>query len=144
MNSLDTNILLYALNSGCPEHIYCRRLIDRALSEKGQWIVAEQVWFELYRLLRNKAVLENPLDPKHAADVIAWYRNRSGWLHCSWETDMMEELDKIWRGAGFPGRNGFDAVLAVTLKAHGVDTFYTRNIMDFSPFGFFTLIDPIT
>jgi len=143
MNSLDTNILLYALNSACPEHIPCLSLVDRALSEKNRWIIAEQVWFELYRLLRNKAVLEKPLDAKQAAEAIAWYRNHSSWLHCAWEIDMMEELDKIWSESGFPGRNGFDAVLAVTLKAHGVTTFYTHNTMDFSPFDFFSIIDPI-
>jgi uncharacterized protein len=143
MNSLDTNILFYALNSGCPEHVPCWNLIERALSEKNRWIVAEQVWFELYQLLRNKAVLEKPLDPQPAAEAVAWYRNRSGWLHCAWETDMMEELNEIWRRSEFPSRNGFDAVLAVTLKAHGVHTFYTRNTKDFAPFGFFSLIDPI-
>jgi hypothetical protein len=31
----------------------------------------------------------------------------------------------------------------VTLRSHGVETFYTRNTKDFERFGWFKLIDPV-
>lgn len=37
----------------------------------------------------------------------------------------------------------FDAVLAVTLKAHGVSCFYTRNVKDFAAFDLFEVVDPL-
>jgi predicted nucleic acid-binding protein len=57
LQSLDTNILLYAINADCPEHGICADLVNRALQQGDEWIIADQVWFELYRLLRNPAEL---------------------------------------------------------------------------------------
>ena len=36
-----------------------------------------------------------------------------------------------------------DAVLAETLRARGVTRFYTRNVADFSGFGFFEVVNPL-
>ena len=143
MNSLDTNILLYGINRDCPEHEACRDLIGKALKESSSWIVAEQVWFELYRLLRNPSVLEKPLSSCDASETVAWYRNSSGWLTCAWEPDMMHKLHSLWGASGFQGRTTFDAVLAVTLESHGVKFLYTRNIRDFEVFDFFSLSNPL-
>ena len=143
MKSLDTNILLYSINSDCPEYLLCRQLVDKALNEKESWIIADQVWFELYRLLRNPVVLQNPLTATQAAETINWYREKSGWLKCAWEPDMMKELYPIWNKEYFSAKKSFDAVLAVSLKAHGVKDFYTRNIKDFENFNFFSVINPL-
>ncbi len=143
MKSLDTNILLYSINCDCPEYNQCRQLVDKALAEKELWIVADQVWFELYRLLRNPVVLQKPLTASQAAETIYWYREKSGWLKCAWEPDMMNELKSRWEEDNFTARKSFDAVLAVTLKKHGVKDFYTRNNKDFDNFDFFTVINPL-
>ncbi|OHD80986.1 MAG: hypothetical protein A3J97_07360 [Spirochaetes bacterium RIFOXYC1_FULL_54_7] len=143
MESLDTNILLYAINKDCPEHKTYADLVQHALGEPESWIIADQVWFELYRLLRNPAVLPNPLGAPDAAAAVSWYRNKSGWLHCAWETGMIGQLEGFWKDASFPARRSFDLVLAVTLKNNGVKEFHTRNTKDFEAFGFFTLVDPV-
>ncbi|HDQ15372.1 MAG TPA: hypothetical protein ENN41_11225 [Sediminispirochaeta sp.] len=92
MRSIDTNILLYAINSDCPEHKASLKFIGHALEEPLSWIIADQVWFELYRLLRNQVVLSRPLSAAEAVDTIQWYRYRSGWLSCAWEPNMMDTL----------------------------------------------------
>lgn len=143
MNSIDTNILLYAINRDCSEHGAAIRLVRRALAEPSSWIVADQVWFELYRLLRNPSVLSAPLSAADAAETIEWYRGRSGWLSCAWEPDLMPRLSAVWRRGAFSARLTFDAVLAVTLKAHGVRTLYTRNTRDFQTLEMFEVRDPI-
>ncbi|MFA6504853.1 MAG: PIN domain-containing protein [Treponemataceae bacterium] len=143
MKSLDTNLLLYAINEDCPEHENCAALVRDALSENESWIIADQVWFELYRLLRNPAVLAKPLNASEAADTVAWYRQKSGWLHCAWECDLMPRLTELWKLESFPARRSFDLVLAVTLRANGVKQFYTRNPKDFDDLGFFTVTNPL-
>lgn len=143
MKSIDTNIFLYAVNSDCSEHQKCRELINCALGERDCWIIADQIWFELYRLLRNPAVLASPLPAAVASEAVKWYRESSGWLQCSWEPDLMDDLYRIWDAEEFPARNCFDAKLALTLKHHGVTEFYTRNVKDFKPFVFFDVINPI-
>ena len=143
MKSIDTNILLYAINSDCNEHMGASSLIKKALKSPSEWIIADQVWFELYRLLRNPVVLARPLGAAQAADTVGWYRQRSGWLSCAWEPDMMGKLLPLWRNDSYPPRSSFDLVLSVTLASHGVNTFYTRNIKDFEACGFFSLHNPV-
>jgi predicted nucleic acid-binding protein len=143
MKSFDTNILLYAVNSDCREHNVCRALVEDALKEREGWIIADQVWFELYRLLRNPLVLKKPLDAGSAASAISWYRERSGWLSCAWEPDMMKDLSAIWNREEIPARNTFDIILGITLKKHGVSRLYTRNRKDFLPAGLPEVIDPL-
>lgn len=43
MQSLDTNVLFYAINRDCPEHDPCRRLVTHALETPGDWMIADQV-----------------------------------------------------------------------------------------------------
>ena len=143
MKSLDTNILLYALNRDCSEHGACRELVERAVKERELWVIADQVWFELYRLLRNPSVLLKPLGAEDAASAVAWYREKTGWLQCAWEPSMMKNLAPFWKQNSFAPRNTFDTILAVTLKAHGVEKFYTRNTRDFEYMGFFEVINPV-
>jgi len=143
MKSLDTNILLYAINQDCSEHQVCRVVVEKALSEPDSWIIADQVWFELYRLLRNPVVLQRPLNSKQASECIQWYRESSGWLQCAWEPALMKELYPFWKKSAFPARNNFDLKLAITLKYHGVKDLYTRNTKDFTDLNFFTLFNPL-
>lgn len=143
MKSLDTNVLLYATNGDCPEHDAAMALVGRALADPGEWIVADQVYFELYRLLRNPAVLESPLGASEAADLVQWYRSRSGWSHCAWEPQMMQSLSAHWRQSDFAARNTFDLVLAVTLHRNGVTELYTRNVAGFTGLGLFRVVDPV-
>ena len=143
MQSLDTNILLYAINRDCAEHEPCRALVAHALEQPEQWVIADQVWFELYRLLRHPVVLRKPLDATTAADTVAWYRDRSGWASCAWAPGQMARLHAQWRDQHFPARRTFDAVLALTLRAHGVTRLYTRSGRDFAGAGFAEVIDPV-
>ena len=143
MKSIDTNILLYAVNRECLEHTQALQLVRTALQEPHQWIIADQVWFELYRLLRNPAVLSKPLSAEKATHTIQWYRQQSGWLSCAWEPDMMNLLLPYWEAESFPARNSFDLVLAITLAQHGVDLLYTRTTRDFESLNLFKLQNPL-
>jgi len=143
VKSLDTNILFYAINEDCEEHGRARGIVEEALREPRSWIIAEQVWFELYRLLRNAAVLASPLGAAEAASSTAWYREKSGWLRCAWEPDFMPDAMKFMEHAEFPARRTFDVVLGVTLLRNGVDEFVTRNTKDFEEMGFRSLRNPL-
>lgn len=143
MQSFDANVLLYAINRDCAEHEPCRALIAEALDTPNDWVVAEQLWFELYRLLRHPSVLQRPLDAATAANTVAWYRDKSGWQPCAWSPSQMPKLQAQWSNAEFPARRTFDAVLALTLRANGVTRFYTRNVRDFAGAGFAEVVDPV-
>lgn len=142
MHSIDTNILLYATNRDCPEHVSARALVDRALAEPHQWIIADQVYFELYRLLRSRTVLSRPLSPGDATRVIEYYREHSGWGRCAWDIELFERI-RMHLAQDTGGRIVFDVVLAATLHDAGVQRLYTRNTKDFEGLGWFGVENPI-
>ena len=143
MNSLDTNLLLYAANVECDEHEAARQLVQQAAASPRDWIVADQVYFELYRLVRSPAVLENPLKASDAWNLIDYYRHRTGWQHCAYESSFMDDAASILGDEGFAARRTFDLVLALTLRRHGVRTLYTRNVTDFEALAWFHVVDPL-
>lgn len=144
MNSLDTNILVHALDADSPFHKKCFPIYELFMRERGRWLIADQTLFELYRLLRNPAVFKNPLGTAQAIRIIQQIRDNSGAMHCAYEAKYWPKvLDLLGR---FPDRKGvliFDATLAVTLHAKGVKVFYTRNTRDFRDFGIFDVVDPV-
>jgi toxin-antitoxin system PIN domain toxin len=144
MKSGDTNLLLYAMNRGCAEHAVARAWLEAALAEPRAWIFADQVLFELYRLLRHPNVMTRPLTAKAALAQIAWFREETGFLHCGYDESRWAGVLKALMTQG--ERTGMlvhDAVLAETLRAQGVERFYTRNVRDFAGFGFFEVVDPL-
>ncbi len=143
MNSLDTNILIYAINSGCEEHVPARRIYEIMLADAANWIISDQVLFELYRGLRNAKILERPLSHRQALEQVAFLREEAGVLHCAYETGFWKQLTQGFGESERSSAHIFDRVLAVTLLRNGVDVFYTRNARDFAGFGFKSVINPI-
>ncbi len=143
MKSFDTNLLFYAVNQDSKEHRKAFDFIQVAMKCPQAWIVADQVYFEIYRLLRNPIVLGKPLNATDAASVIRFYRMKSGFLHCAFESEFMEEVLKTMEKRDFPASRTFDLALAVTLKRNGVTEFYTKNRKDFLGFNWFKVFDPL-
>lgn len=144
LSSFDTNILIYAANEDCPEHAICKSLLIGAASAPDQWIVADQVYLELYRALRNPRVLRRPLNAIQAATHIELLRDGFGFLHCGYVTECWGPLMLQLKEGNFPYQRTHDAVLAATLLQHGVKVFHTRNTKDFINSGFKQVIDPLS
>ena len=143
MKSFDINLLLYAANRDAKEHKKAVSFIQEAMQNSQAWVIADQVYFEIYRLLRNPVVLGNPLTAREAASVIRFYRMESGFLHCSFESEFMEDVLRMMEKPDFPAARTFDLVLAVTLKRNGVTEFFTKNRKDFLDFNWFQVLDPL-
>lgn len=143
MKSLDTQILVYALNRDCPEHDRSRSVLEALLADPVEWVLADQVLLELYRCLRHSAILAKPLTAAEAAGRVRFLAEQSGCRRCGWEHAFWPKLLPHLGGKDFPHRRTFDLVLGITLRANGVTTFYTRNTRDFVDVGFTHLIDPI-
>ena len=143
MNRLDSNILIYAVNSGCQEHTSARQVYEKMLNSADRWIISDRVLFELYRGLRNRKVLERPLNHGQALEQIQFLREDSGVQHCAYETTFWRAVTRGFTELERNSAHLFDRVLAVTLRRHGVETFFTRNEKDFAGFGFKTVINPI-
>lgn len=143
MNSLDTNILLYAANEDCPEHPAAIGLLDEALASPHEWILADQVLFEMYVGLRHPRVFEKPLSAAAAMKRVAFLREQSGFSFCCHQLSAWPAIRAGLTLPSFPRQRTYDHVLAVTLASHGVTTLSTRNVADFRTAGFAAVINPI-
>lgn len=143
LSSLDTNILLYAANEDAPEHGVCKEFLEQIVKNPEDWMIADQVYLELYRALRNPKVMSHPLSPKEAVSHVSVMRDEMGIMHCGYTSECWSGLMRNLQAADFPFRRTHDAVLAATLISHGVKTFYTRNTKDFIGAGFRELINPV-
>ena len=143
MNSLDTNILIYAINTGCAEHLAAKGVYEAMLRQPDQWLISDQVLFEFYRGLRNSRILERPLTHKQALQQIQFLREDTGVHHCAYQTTFWKPMMAGLADEDRKSSHIFDRVLAVTLLQNGVKTFFTRNKSDFECFGFQSLINPI-
>ncbi|MEI8294020.1 MAG: PIN domain-containing protein [bacterium] len=141
--SLDTNILLYAANEDAPEHVICRAFLLKVIEKPEDWVIADQVYLELYRALRSPKVMSNPLSAAQAAGHVALLRDGMGIMHCGYITECWDRLILNLQADEFPYRRTHDAVLAATLLSHGVKTFYTRNTKDFVSAGFDQVRNPV-
>ena len=105
-------------------------------------VVCEFVLVELYLLLRNPAVLAQPLTAVDAVGVCDSYRR-----HLTWRlVESAPVMEQVWAFAAqreFPRRRIIDARLALTLRSHGVTEFATANVRDFQDFGFQRVWNPV-
>jgi toxin-antitoxin system PIN domain toxin len=143
MNSLDTNILIYASNGDAAEHLKAQKLVEELLAAPTEWIIADQVLIELYRALRNPAVFQRPATAPEAWGMVNFYREEAGCQRCCFELEMWRRLEAHLKSTRFEAKRTFDAVLAITLISNAVEVFYTRNTKDFKRFGFRSLVNPI-
>jgi uncharacterized protein len=142
LTSIDTNILVYALNRDSDVHEQAREYVS-SLSSRTDVVLAEQSLVELYLLIRNPAVFARPLPAGEAAAVCRRYRSNPNWRI----VECRPIMDRVWELAAdrnFARRRIIDARLGLTLVAAGVTEFATRNTGDFEGFGFKRVYDPFS
>ena len=140
MRSIDTNVLLYSLNEDCPEFHRATDVVDD-LGRSRDVVISELVLVELYMLLRNPAVLADPLPAGDAVEICEVFRSNPNWALI----ESAPVMDDVWRHAAeprFARRRIIDARLALTLRHAGVTEFITRNVRDFRDLGFERVWDP--
>lgn len=141
---IDTNILLYALN---PASTWHRRAVDFLEENFGSATVrvaiTDYVLMELYVLLRNPAVMAQPMSAKAARDLVVSYWKIPNVMRL----ENAPIMDQVWAMAGsqeFPRRLIFDARLGLTLRHGGVTHFATANTKDFQGLGFKKVWNPLS
>ncbi|NQX00257.1 PIN domain-containing protein [bacterium] len=141
MLSFDTNIAVYAANSGSPLHDRARNFLQ-SIATRRDTAICELVLVELYLKLRNEKIFSRPLSAVHAASVCQAYRQNQAWTLIESAPVMAE----VWERAAqkdFAFRRIIDLRLALTLRHHGVTEFATTNEKDFGGQGFIRVWNPL-
>jgi toxin-antitoxin system PIN domain toxin len=146
MTSIDSSILLYSYSEASPFHAPAKRFIEGLLAREDV-ALSELVLVEFYTLLRNPAVLEQPLSATEAVGVIQTYRHHPYWMVLGFDPDGVGLHDELWRLAAhgqFARRRIYDARLGLSLSRQGVTDFATANVKDFQGLGFQRIWNPLT
>ncbi len=117
------------------------------LVDRGDVVISEFVLVELYRLLRNPAILTKPLTATEASNYINAFRRHPRWRIAGFPIQSRELHDELYTRMAKPGiayRRIYDTRLALSLRAVGVTDFATTNLKDFKGFGFDKVWNPLT
>jgi len=145
MLSIDTNILLHALNEDSPRHAAAYAWLT-SIQREEDVAISEFILAELYGLLRNSAVLKHPLPADDAVEVIQTYRAHPRWRLIGFPTESRPIHDALWqkaRATAFAFRKLYDIRSALTMTAQGVTEFATVNVKDFEGLGFQKVWNPL-
>jgi uncharacterized protein len=145
MLSIDANILFYAFNADCPQQVEAENYL-KTLTKREDIALSEFILCEFYVLLRNPAILDKPLSPGDATEVIQIYRNHPSWKVVGFPANSRAIHNELWTMASkpkFARRRIFDARTALTLLAFGVKEFATANTKDFEGLGFEKILNPV-
>src|SRR5207302_10501732 len=68
---VDTNVLLYAANRGCAEHLRASAFIERLIAEATPWCLTWPIVYEFLRVATHRrAPRTTPLTASQAVDFI--------------------------------------------------------------------------
>jgi uncharacterized protein len=140
---VDTNVLVYAVNSAAAEHATCRALLDRWRSGPEPWGTTWSVVYEFLRVVTHPRVLPRPLDTAQA-----WSFLRAVLAAPSFrvlvETERHAELLDLTltQVPLLAGNVLHDVHTAVVMREHGVRRLQTRDTA-FHRFPFLEVADPL-
>lgn len=146
MLSIDTNLLLYCYSEASPQHAAARQFIE-SVSLREDMAISEFILTEFYLLLRNPAVLSQPLTAPEAVAVIQSYRRHPRWKTLGFPPTSRELHAELWQQVAVPDfsrRRIYDTRTALSLRAFGVTEFATANVRDFGDFGFERVWNPLS
>ncbi len=146
MISIDTNILLPAVESGNTKHPTAAAFLE-SLQNREDVAISEFILLELYVFLRNPAVLVRPLSPTAASEVCQAFRQHPHWQIIGFPSASRMFFDTLWlrlRENGFARRRACDWRAAFAMIQHGVTEFATVNEKDFRDFGFKRVWNPLS
>ncbi|HZE87431.1 MAG TPA: PIN domain-containing protein [Methylomirabilota bacterium] len=132
---IDSNILIYAINSSSPKHKIAQTFLQENI---GELVLAQQNIFETLRILTHSK-FPSPLTVREAILQVKSIIDVSRVIAPDYKTHYLAlELIKKYNLASYLV---FDAYLAATVLSNGITTIATDNVKDFQKFEI-TVVNP--
>ena len=141
---IDTNVLVYAVDTNSPYHAACRTRIDGWRRGAAAWYLTWGICYEFMRVVTHPRVFRRPLSATDAWSFITAMRASPSLgmlVPTDRHADVLEEV--LGLVPGLAGNLWHDAETAVLMREHGIRRVYTRDT-DFHRFSFLEPIDPLT
>ena len=133
---IDTNILLYAVDSSSERHAKARRFLEKCRRSPLPWYLTWSVVYEFLRVATHPRVFQKPLSAAQAWEFIneltaspSLIIITPGNVHTRILAQTLSELPQL------RGNVMHDTHIAVTMREHGVSAICTQD-SDFSRFEF--------
>lgn len=124
--TIDTNVLLYAVNESDPASATAHALLERLARGPELLYVFWPVTMGFLRLSTNPALTDAPLSPTEALAMVSDLIDRSH-VRTPGEAPGFLGAYRETASAGTRGRDVTDAHIATLMRQHGVGTIYTRD-----------------
>lgn len=135
---IDSNILVYSIDKFSPKHKQAQKFLKENLNILE---VANQNIFETLRVITYPK-FPNPMKLKDAVDAVERILKVCSIVSPDWRTQRIAlELIKKYK---LSSDIVFDAYLAATALANGIDTIATDNTKDFQRIKEIKIINPFT
>ena len=140
---VDTNILLYAVNTTAPEYAAARRFFNDTAARATPWCLTWSVIYEFLRVSTHHRVFAKPLDAKKAWSFIEVLL-QSGMVSILHSTERHSSVlrQTLAEHPSTMGNLFHDFHTAVLLREHGVSEIITADT-DFLQFRFLKVTNPI-
>lgn len=136
---LDTNVLIYAINSDSVHHDKTRKALDSLQNKHFRFCVTEQIIRETLVVATQSRFLSHPLNPLEAKKLATQLLYKFVFLPSNnYSRLCLLELISQYK---ITGRLIHDANIIAVMQSHGVKHLFTYNIKDFSHFRGISLID---
>jgi uncharacterized protein len=144
MFAIDTNILVYAHNSGAAKHETAKAFLQNGMNAKDEngklsVCIPSQVLVEFMNVI-TWARLEAPLSLSDAKIIVEDYLNSDAEIIYPKPTQLVTLLNLL--DSVKSRKKVFDVALAATLKDNGIQGLYTLNTSDFEEFTFLEVKNP--
>jgi len=139
---LDTNILVYAVETDNPLHKRATALMDRANTGELAICLSPQIMGELYSTITNPRKIRKACPLDEAVDIVKslWESDTILKIYPKQETlDLTLDLVKRYQ---LKSLDFFDAQIVATMVDNGVTTIYTVNENDFAIFKEIKAVNP--
>jgi predicted nucleic acid-binding protein len=133
---VDSNILIYAINSSSPKQKAAQEFLQ---ANVGHLTVAHQNIFESLRVLTHHR-FQTPMSPTEAIAAVTAITEHCHIITPGYETH--EIAIALIKKHGLTGDKVFDGYLAATALSAGISTIATDNAKDFLPFKDLSVVNP--
>jgi predicted nucleic acid-binding protein len=138
---IDTNILIYSINTASPDNEKSRKLHRDASNDGNEYYISERSLYELIAVLTSSAFKHTFSQKDVRAHLLFFAENEDFTILYSNEYTM----NTVWR-LYFNTENRknqiYDTVLAAVAIEHDIDTIYTKKTKDFANIHELDIVDP--
>jgi toxin-antitoxin system PIN domain toxin len=139
---VDTNVLVYSIYEGSPQHAASRRLLERCQGGQQPLCVATQNLVEFFATTTNPKRVTAPYKPVDALTLIRQVLSIPNLTVLPSPPDLHERWLALLDMKPVAGNKCFDVQLIATMLANGIRRVFTYNTGDFARFADLEVLEP--